>query len=231
MDIVEHVAAIDEKLANMRVGARRPHPRGPRPRRPHRRGVSPASAWCGSTRIRTWEAGRARQWRFLNSLGNGVVITTVVSRDFARMYVKLLKDGAPGHPSGPRGESKRSSRPRGAGTVHHPSPAWRHPATARRPTPSRCPRPPRSVSAGLSGRRPPSDREVDAREPPPQTSAGCPRGRDRHPFGHRLGGARRPRRPTPMTAWRREYVRQRKAGHAAIRGRRGHGQRRGSACL
>ncbi len=58
---------------------------------------------------------------FLNSLGNGVVITTVVSRDFARMYVKLLQGRRGRHPAGPRGS--RGGGPSGPRhrAVHHPA--------------------------------------------------------------------------------------------------------------
>jgi len=100
---------------------------------------------------------------FLNTLGDGVVITTVVSRDFARMYVKLLKDGAPDIPlapeeieaveqakgSGPftirpRIEGASDERPGGEASVDGPAPDA-------------------MLSVGLPGRRVQNDRAV-ARE-------------------------------------------------------------------
>ena len=51
---------------------------------------------------------------FLNASDDGVVITTVVSRDFARMYVKLIKDGTPDIPLAPE-EIEAVEQARGAG--------------------------------------------------------------------------------------------------------------------
>jgi hypothetical protein len=50
---------------------------------------------------------------FLNSLGDGVVITTVVSRDFSRTYVKLLKGGEPDIPLAPE-ETEAIEQARGS---------------------------------------------------------------------------------------------------------------------
>ena len=51
---------------------------------------------------------------FLNALEDGVIITTVVSRDFARMYVKLVKEGTGDIPLAPEEvEALNQARARG----------------------------------------------------------------------------------------------------------------------
>jgi hypothetical protein len=160
VDIVEHVSSMDDKLANMRVALEDLTLVA----RDHDVRIDGTLARIGVVRFDAYQDLGGRQSAavaFLNSLGNGVVITTVVSRDFARMYVKLLKDGVPDIPLAPE-ETEAVDQARGAG-----------PFTIR----------PRAgvsdkngvraseidadtaslLSAGLPGRRPPSEREV-ARE-------------------------------------------------------------------
>jgi hypothetical protein len=160
VDIVEHVAAIDDKLANMRVALEDLTLVA----RDHDVRIDGTLARIGVVRFDAYQDLGGRQSSavaFLNSLGNGVVITTVVSRDFARMYVKLLKDGAPDIPLAPE-ENEAVDQARGAGpfTIRprvgtsgngHTADAEIDAHTAA------------LLAAGLPGRRPPSDREV-ARE-------------------------------------------------------------------
>jgi hypothetical protein len=70
---------------------------------------------------------------FLNTHNDGVVITTVVSRDFARMYVKLLKDGVPDIPLAPEEIATRPS-PSGRASTAIPSTRSSRPLM-RRPRP------------------------------------------------------------------------------------------------
>ena len=159
VDIVGHVAAMDDKLANMRVALEDLTLVA----RDHDVRIDGTLARIGVVRFDAYQDLGGRQSAavaFLNSLGNGVVITTVVSRDFARMYVKLLKDGLPDIPLAPE-ESEAVDQARGAG-----------PFTIR-PRVEESDRSARGsdtdadmaslLSGGLPGRRPPSDREV-ARE-------------------------------------------------------------------
>jgi hypothetical protein len=113
VDIVEHVAAIDDKLANVRVALEDLTLVA----RDHDVRIDGSLSRIGVVRFDAYQDLGGRQSSavaFLNSLGNGVVITTVVSRDFARMYVKLLKDGAADIPLAPE-ETEAVEQARGAG--------------------------------------------------------------------------------------------------------------------
>jgi len=100
VDIVEHVAAVDEKLTNVRIAledltlaARDQDVR-----------IDNTLSRIGIVRFDAYYDLGGRQSTaiaFLNSLGDGVVITNVVSRDFARIYVKLIRDGEPDIPLAP----------------------------------------------------------------------------------------------------------------------------------
>jgi Protein of unknown function (DUF4446) len=160
VDIVEHVAAIDDKLANVRVALEDLTLVA----RDHDVRIDGSLSRIGVVRFDAYQDLGGRQSSavaFLNSLGNGVVITTVVSRDFARMYVKLLKDGTADIPLAPeemeaveqaRGAGPFTIRPRVAASgTDHASDLEVDAETAA------------LLSAGLPGRRPLSDREV-ARE-------------------------------------------------------------------
>jgi len=160
VDIVEHVAAVDDKLANMRVALEDLTLVA----RDHDVRIDGTLSRIGVVRFDAYQDLGGRQSSavaFLNSLGNGVVITTVVSRDFARMYVKLLKDGTPDIPLAPE-ETEAVEQARGAGPftirprVEASGNGYMTPPEVDAETAA-------LLSAGLPGRRPLSDREV-ARE-------------------------------------------------------------------
>jgi hypothetical protein len=160
VDIVGHVASMDEKLANMRVALEDLTLVA----RDHDVRIDGTLARIGVVRFDAYQDLGGRQSAavaFLNSLGNGVVITTVVSRDFARMYVKLLKEGVPDIPLAPE-EAEAVGQARAAGPF-----TIRPRAEGSGKNGLRIPEIDADtaslLSAGLPGRRPPSDREV-ARE-------------------------------------------------------------------
>jgi len=100
VDIVEHVAAVDDKVGNLRLAVEDLTLAV----RDHDVRIDNSLSRVGVVRFDAYEDLGGRQSTavaFLNPLGNGVVITTVVSRDFARMYVKLLKEGVPDIPLAP----------------------------------------------------------------------------------------------------------------------------------
>lgn len=123
VDIVEHVAAVDEKLTNVRLALEDLTLLA----RDHDVRIDSSLAGVGIVRFDAYHDLGGRQSTavaFLNHLGDGVVITTVVSRDFARMYVKLLKNGESDIPLAPeeieaveqaRGSSPFTIRPRTEG--------------------------------------------------------------------------------------------------------------------
>ena len=162
VDIVEHVSSVDEKLTNVRLALEDLTVAA----RDHDVRIDNSLSRVGIVRFDAYQDLGGRQSTavaFLNGLGDGVVITTVVSRDFARMYVKLLKEGVSDIPLAPeesealeqaRGSGPFTIRPRvegdlgnGAGTE-----------TEMDAVPADIP-----VSVGLPGRRPQNDREL-ARE-------------------------------------------------------------------
>jgi hypothetical protein len=151
---------------------------------------------------------------FLNSLGNGVVITTVVSRDFARMYVKLLKDGAADIPLAPE-EMEAVDQARGAGpfTIR---PRVETSSNGYAATPEADAEMAALLSAGVPGRRPPSDREV-ARENRRRKRRGLP------PVVETVTpsatGWADPATPSPdADSLAAQYVRQRKANTGGVTG-------------
>ncbi|NLO27642.1 MAG: DUF4446 family protein [Actinobacteria bacterium] len=100
VDIVEHVSGLDEKLTNVRLALEDLT----LATRDHDVRIDNTLSRMGIVRFDAYYDLGGRQSTavaFLNSLGDGVVITTVVSRDFARMYVKLIKDGQPDIPLAP----------------------------------------------------------------------------------------------------------------------------------
>ncbi len=164
-DIVEHVASVDEKVANLRLALEDLTLAA----RDHDVRIDSSLSRVGIVRFDAYQDLGGRQSTavaFLNTHNDGVVITTVVSRDFARMYVKLLKDGVPDIPLAPeeieaveqaRGNAPFTIRPRVDGdSIDAIVPAVDEKTTAvvglDAPT-----------SVGLPGRRPDSDREL-ARE-------------------------------------------------------------------
>lgn len=100
VDIVEHVSAMDDKLANVRLAIEDLTLAA----RDHDIRIDTCLSRVGIVRFDAYHDLGGRQSTavaFLNSRGSGVVVTTVVSRDFARMYVKLLRDGVPDIPMAP----------------------------------------------------------------------------------------------------------------------------------
>ena len=113
VDIVEHVTTLDEKLVNMRVALEDLTLAV----RDHDVRLDSSFSRVGIVRFDAYQDLGGRQSTavaLLNSQGDGVVITTVVSRDFARMYVKLLKEGGPDIPLAPE-ESEAVEQARGSG--------------------------------------------------------------------------------------------------------------------
>jgi hypothetical protein len=161
VDIVEHVAAVDEKMANVRVALEDLTLAV----RDHDVRIDSTLSRVGIVRFDAYQDLGGRQSTavaFLNSLSDGVVITTVVSRDFARMYVKLIKDGEPDIPLAPeeieaveqaKGSGPFTIRPRVEAGIEPEAPGDLPAELASSEI----------VSAGLPGKRPPSEREV-ARE-------------------------------------------------------------------
>jgi hypothetical protein len=162
VDIVEHVSAMDDKLANMRLVIEDLTLAA----RDHDVRIDTCLSRVGIVRFDAYQDLGGRQSTavaFLNSSGDGVIITTVVSRDFARMYVKLLKDGEADIPLAPeeveaveqaKGSGPFTIRPRVETTAKDED---LHPSDLRTLAPDE------PVSLGLPGRRPQSDREL-ARE-------------------------------------------------------------------
>jgi len=117
VDIVEHVAGVDEKLANVRVALEDLTLAV----RDHDVRIDSALSRVGIVRFDAYHDLGGRQSTaiaFLNSASDGVVITTVVSRDFARVYVKLIRDGAPDIPLAPE---EKEAVDQARGTTPSPS--------------------------------------------------------------------------------------------------------------
>ncbi|HLA81407.1 MAG TPA: DUF4446 family protein [Thermoleophilia bacterium] len=162
VDIVEHVSAMDDKLANMRLALEDLTLAA----RDHDVRIDSCLSRVGIVRFDAYQDLGGRQSTavaFLNSLSDGVVVTTVVSRDFARMYVKLLKDGVEDIPLAPeeaeaveqaKGSRPFTIRPRAEGGL---------PDQLLSEGGMTAVAPDEPVSLGLPGRRPRSDREL-ARE-------------------------------------------------------------------
>ena len=215
VDIVEHVAAVDDKLTNVRVALEDLTLAA----RDHDVRIDGTLSRVGIVRFDAYHDLGGRQSTavaFLNSLGDGVVITTVVSRDFARMYVKLLKDGAPTSPWRPR-RTRPWSRPAAAA----PSPSG---PGSKAPSDSRVGRDTgvltrrrrtRPWPPGLPGRRP----QTSARWPERTAGASaraCPWWRARWSRPPRAGRNPRPRR-RPARAWPSSSSRSRKPPGAGYR--------------
>ena len=162
VDIVEHVTALDEKLANMRIALEDLTLAA----RDHDVRLDSSFSRVGIVRFDAYQDLGGRQSTavaMLNSQGDGVVITTVVSRDFARMYVKLLKEGNADIPLAPeesealeqaRGSGPFTIRPRVEGGPAQGSSGEEGGVEHAEEAP---------VSVGIPGRRPQGEREV-ARE-------------------------------------------------------------------
>jgi hypothetical protein len=159
VDIVDHVSAVDEKLTNLRVALEDLTLAA----RDHDVRIDSGLSRVGIVRFDAYYDLGGRQSTavaFLNSLGDGVVLTTVVSRDFARMYVKLIKDGQPDVPLAPeeteamdqaRGSSPFTIRPRVEGALGNGPSAGVDDDLLSTGAP---------MSAGLPGLRPRTQREL-----------------------------------------------------------------------
>jgi hypothetical protein len=113
VDIVDHVSAMDDKLANVRLALEDLALAA----RDHDVRIDTCLSRVGIVRFDAYQDLGGRQSTavaFLNSTGDGVVVTTVVSRDFARMYVKLLKEGAADIPLAPE-EAEAVEQAKGSG--------------------------------------------------------------------------------------------------------------------
>lgn len=172
VDIVDHVSAMDDKLANVRLALEDLTLAA----RDHDVRIDACLSRVGIVRFDAYQDLGGRQSTavaFLNSQGNGVVVTTVVSRDFARMYVKLLKDGAGDIPLAPE-EMEAVEQARGSGPFtilpRVDSKQAASSETENRPVPVASDGP---VSLGLPGRRNQNEREL-ARENRRRTRRGLP---------------------------------------------------------
>lgn len=163
VDIVEHVSAVDDKMTNLRLAVEDLTLAA----RDHDVRIDTTLSRVGIVRFDAYQDLGGRQSTavaFLNSIGDGVVITTVVSRDFARMYVKLLKDGAADIPLAPE-EAEAVEQARGSGpfTIRPRIEMANGNGAARSDGETAVTGLDAPVSVGLPGRRPPNDREL-ARE-------------------------------------------------------------------
>ena len=192
VDIVEHVTSLDEKLVNMRIALEDLT----LATRDHDVRLDAAFSRVGIVRFDAYQDLGGRQstsLALLNSQGDGVVVTTVVSRDFARMYVKLLKDGTPDIPLAPE-ESEAVEQARGSGpfTILPRVDG----SLAGGPGPDKevgLEEDEIPLSVGIPGRRPQS--EERSRERTADASArGSPRWKTRWYLRRRVGTNPRPRR-------------------------------------
>jgi hypothetical protein len=100
VDVAEHMAIVDDKLTNLRLAIEDLTLTA----RDHGVRIDGTLSHVGIVRFDAYRDLGGRQSTsvaLLNSRTDGVVITTVVSREFARMYVKLVKDGVGDIPLAP----------------------------------------------------------------------------------------------------------------------------------
>jgi hypothetical protein len=177
VDIVDHVSAMDDKLANVRLALEDLALAA----RDHDVRIDTCLSRVGIVRFDAYQDLGGRQSTavaFLNSTGDGVVVTTVVSRDFARMYVKLLKEGAADIPLAPE-EAEAVEQAKGSGPFTiRPRAGGGLPDQTSTESQISSIAPDEPVSLGLPGRRPQNDREV-ARENRRRKRQGLPAVQDR----------------------------------------------------
>jgi hypothetical protein len=92
VDVVSYVAALEEKVSNLRLAVEDLSVEA----RDHEVRIDGCLSRVGMVRFDAYHDLGGRQSTsvaFLDAGDNGIVITTVVSRDFARIYVKTMKDG------------------------------------------------------------------------------------------------------------------------------------------
>lgn len=100
VDVAEHMAIVDDKLTNIRLAVEDLTLTA----RDHGVRIDGTLSHVGIVRFDAYRDLGGRQSTsvaFMNSRNDGVVITTVVSREFARMYVKLVKNGVGDIPLAP----------------------------------------------------------------------------------------------------------------------------------
>ncbi|MCJ7797366.1 MAG: DUF4446 family protein, partial [Thermoleophilia bacterium] len=92
VDVVAYVAALEEKVSNLRLAVEDLSVEA----RDHEVRIDGCLSRVGMVRFDAYHDLGGRQSTsvaFMDAADNGIVITTVVSRDFARIYVKTMKDG------------------------------------------------------------------------------------------------------------------------------------------
>jgi hypothetical protein len=113
-DLIGHIADLDEKVDHLRLALEDLAVSA----KDHEVRIDGCLARIGMVRFDAYEDLGGRQSTsvaFLDSRETGVVVTTVVSREFARMYVKMVKDGRPDVPLAPEEtEALDQARARGA---------------------------------------------------------------------------------------------------------------------
>lgn len=100
VDVVQYVGSLEEKLVNLRTMVEDLEVAG----KDHEVRIDNCISHMGAVRFDAFHDLGGRQSTcvaFLNATEDGVVITSAVSREFARVYVKLLRDGQPDVPLGP----------------------------------------------------------------------------------------------------------------------------------
>ena len=99
-DIVRHVTSLDEKVGNLRTAVEDLGLTSG----DHEKRIDSCLSRVGVIRFDAYDDLGGRQSTaiaFMDAKDDGVVVTTVISRDFARMYVKILRDGQPDVPLAP----------------------------------------------------------------------------------------------------------------------------------
>jgi hypothetical protein len=100
VDIVRYVGGMEEKLGNLRVMVEDLAVAG----KDYEVRIDNCLSHVGAVRFDAFHDLGGRQSTsvaFLNATEDGVVVTSAVSREFARVYVKLIRDGKPDIPLAP----------------------------------------------------------------------------------------------------------------------------------
>ena len=175
-DIVQHVAGMDEKMNNLRVALEDLTLAA----RDHEVCIDGCLSRVGIVRFDAYHDLGGRQSSsvaLLDAKETGVVITTVVSREFARIYVKNIRNGQPDIPLAPeeleavdqaraRGNAPFTVRPR-IGSDTGGSRRGSHSPPSRRKSSARRPRAPWNARTGAASAR--ACRRCPSRPPVPST--------------------------------------------------------------
>lgn len=100
VDIVRHVGSVEEKLTNLRVMVEDLALAG----KDYEVRIDNCVSHVGAVRFDAFRDLGGRQSTsvaLLSAADHGIVITSAVSREFARIYVKLIRDGQPDVPLAP----------------------------------------------------------------------------------------------------------------------------------